>query len=187
MQYVRALAQETIDEIGRADSKAAMLLAGGGILIGTGTSAVLANAGRFSDLPVEIRITLWIALIAAAVGLVFLAVAAYPRTKGEQRSDRMIAYFGDVILAPDPGALRAAIRDSLQVHDEVMVRKLFEVPLHKAGLRSLLALPRGGCRLRHPVSGATLNLAFSERRTALICRCLMFFWSGLFTSASRTI
>jgi hypothetical protein len=127
MQYVRALAQETIDEIGRADSKAAMLLAGGGILIGTGTSAVLANAGRFSDLPVEIRITLWIALIAAAVGLVFLAVAAYPRTKGEQRSDRMIAYFGDVILAPDPGALRAAIRDSLQVHDEVMVRKLFDL------------------------------------------------------------
>ncbi len=124
-EYTRTLVQETIDEIGRADSKAAMLLAGGGILIGTGTSAVVADAGRLSHLSTDVRVTLWIALVAAVAGLVFLAMAAYPRTGREQRPGGAIAYFGDVMQASDPGALRAAIRDSLPVHEEVIVQKLF--------------------------------------------------------------
>src|SRR5215475_7703229 len=38
VEYARLLVRETSDEIGRADSKAALLLAGGGVLVGTGTS-----------------------------------------------------------------------------------------------------------------------------------------------------
>jgi hypothetical protein len=125
LEYTRALVRETSDEIGRADSKAAMLLAGGGVLVGTGTSAAVADAARLSHLSAEVRITLWIAVIAVAVALVFLAMAAYPRTRNERRAQGAIAYFGDVMRAPDLGALRAAIADSVSTHEELIAQKLF--------------------------------------------------------------
>ena len=124
-EYARTLVRETSDEIGRADSKAAMLLAGGGVLVGTGTSAAVADAARLSHLPADVRITLWVAVVAVAVALVFLAMAAYPRTRTERRSQGAIAYFGDVLRTPDPGALRAAIADSVSAHEELIVQKLF--------------------------------------------------------------
>ena len=125
LEYARALVRETSDEIGRADSKAAMLLGGGGVLVGTGTSAAVADAARLSRLSADVRIMLWIAVIAVAVALVFLAMATYPRTRNERRSKGAIAYFGDVLRVSDPGALRAALADSVSAHEELIVQKLF--------------------------------------------------------------
>jgi pycsar effector protein len=91
------LLQMTMDEITRADAKAATLLAG--VLAASGAALAAIVATRGSAFTVSLTAsTLWTAGIAAAAGAVAaLLVAIYPRIGKRWISARHISYFGDVV------------------------------------------------------------------------------------------
>ncbi|MFI5269400.1 MAG: Pycsar system effector family protein [Chloroflexota bacterium] len=91
------LLQMTMDEITRADAKAATLLAGILSAGGAALAAVVATHGR-SFTASSAASALWSFGIAAAVGAIAaLLVALYPRAGQRWVSARHIGYFGDVV------------------------------------------------------------------------------------------
>jgi len=91
------LLQMTMDEITRADAKAAALLAGVLAAGGAALAAVIATRGSAFTVSF-VASTLWSLGIASAVGAVAaLLTAIYPRVGRSGISTRHISYFGDVV------------------------------------------------------------------------------------------
>ncbi|WP_150129254.1 Pycsar system effector family protein [Microcella alkaliphila] len=92
---------ESREELARADGKASILLAAASLIAGVVLSAILAGDWQPGDLNLCSQIAWWAGILSAAVGIVALATAVYPRTKYRgARPPSVIAYFGDVAMTP---------------------------------------------------------------------------------------
>lgn len=110
ISYVDRLLTETREEIGRADQKAAILLAATGVAV---TVLVGLLAGRWSPahLPAGIQWLWWLGVLALAAAIVFLAAAVMPRIS--HRGDpSTVTYFGHVVRLTDRSRLIEHLRRS---------------------------------------------------------------------------
>ena len=85
-EHARMLLNATITEIGRADTKAAILMTGSGLVLGTGASVLVAEASRLSHLHARIAVPLLIAIASAVAALISLGAAAYLAAPDRVRS-----------------------------------------------------------------------------------------------------
>lgn len=121
VEYARELVLATVAEIGRAESKAATILAGGGVLAAAGTSAAVSNAGHLSHLPVHLLIPVCIAVGSLAAALVSLGAATYPRIKASRGA---ITYFADVVHISNTAELKTAIAASVATNEDTVLVQL---------------------------------------------------------------
>jgi hypothetical protein len=113
VELARGLTQVTRDEIGRADNKAAVLLAGVLAVVGFVASSVLAGQWSPFRLASAAQVLWWLATAAVAIGLTLLCACLYPtvRRRGRDRAGReVVGYFGHVNAHGSGGELVAALR-----------------------------------------------------------------------------
>ena len=105
---------DTREELARADSKAALLLAATGVVVG----ALLAGlfGGRWTPFELNSRIAWlwWLGVAAAAAGIFSTAAAVYPRLRprGTPPPPGAPTYFGDVTAYRDIDAFRQAVEQA---------------------------------------------------------------------------
>jgi hypothetical protein len=82
--YVRRLLDETREEVSRADTKASIVLAGGGIVVGILLTGLVTGDVSIAGERWHVGLLAWLAgaLLVGGVGL--LGAAVYPRTGGAQ-------------------------------------------------------------------------------------------------------
>jgi hypothetical protein len=109
--YLEDLLDNTREELARADSKAALLLAATGVVVGALLAGLFAGKWTPFDLDSRIEWLWWLGVCAAAAGIFSIAGAVYPRLRprGAPPPPGAPAYFGDVIKYKDIDAFRQAI------------------------------------------------------------------------------
>lgn len=121
------------DELDRAESKAAILLAGLGVVVGVLLTSIVERDYRINFGAVELVSALAVILLLSAVACFGLAI--YPRLYGSKRiTPDKSYYFGDFASADGPGAKIAllpssavedveALSDSIAQISRILVRK----------------------------------------------------------------
>lgn len=115
-QQVEALAErllgESREELVRADSKAATLLAAFGLLTGIVLTALF--AGKFSpqQLTPAAQLSWWLGCAAVGLALLTLGRAIYP-TLDHEAAEGPVSYFGH-IAGKDAAAVEAALRRQIE-------------------------------------------------------------------------
>jgi len=129
-RYAAALLAEAREEIGRADSKASILLAASGVAAGALLAGIVGGSWSPSGLGPAIQAVWWSGVVAAAAGVWNLAAAIYPRTRrvGTARTGH-IEYFGDILAFGDPDALMAALRRECAAGIEPVADQLRQISL----------------------------------------------------------
>lgn len=116
------LLAETREEIARADGKAQILLAVSGVVIGVVLGGAISGDWSPSDLSACAELVWWIGVSAAALGLLGLGYAVFPRLL--TADDGRITYFEEVLRYEDCSALSEGLaaeavrgdRDVEQLH-----------------------------------------------------------------------
>jgi Family of unknown function (DUF5706) len=145
--YLVDLLKDTREELARADSKAALLLAASGVAIGALLAGLLSGKWTPFDLNYRIEWAWWLGVGSTAVGIFSIAAAVYPRHihRGEASPPEMIAYYGDVVACKDIEQFRRIIEKSPS-RERRLVNQIFllsQVVQHKyvllrRGMRLLL-------------------------------------------------
>jgi MFS family permease len=108
--YLADLLEDTREELTRADSKAALLLAATGVAVGALLAGLL--GGRWSPFTLDNRVEWiwWLGVAFAASGIFWMAAAVYPRIhrRGALHPE-VPAFYGDVARYADIDAFRQAI------------------------------------------------------------------------------
>jgi len=118
--FVSELLRDTREEVARADSKASLLLASSGVVVGALLAGLI--AGRWSPFELNNRIEWmwWLAAGLAAAGLIALGSAVWPRfARRNSPRPSVPSYFGDVATFSDSDALLTAL---LKSSDEGLTR-----------------------------------------------------------------
>lgn len=111
--YVRRLLEETREEVIRADSKASLLLAGAGIVVGILASGPISGDVSFGERGAFIELLVYMAGLALLTGVVLVGCAVYPRL-GSAEPGRA-RWFGEVHQYDgDQQALAAAVQFETQ-------------------------------------------------------------------------
>lgn len=106
------LLAESREELERADSKAAMLLASFSVLVGVVVAGLLAGKFKPADLHCAGEPVWWVGCGAVAAALIALACAIYPTLRhGEDRGP--ITYFGHA-AGKDATAIEAALKRQVE-------------------------------------------------------------------------
>lgn len=107
-KLVADLLRESREELGRADSKAAMLLAAFSLLVGVVVSGMFAGEFRPIDLHCVGAVVWWMGCVVVGVSLVALARAIYP-TLRHGEAEGPITYFGHA-AGKDLTAIEATLK-----------------------------------------------------------------------------
>jgi len=110
IEYLTDLLEDTREELGRADAKAALLLAAAGVAVGALLAGLL--NGRWVPFALDNRIEWlwWLGVAATAAGIYSVAAAVYPRIQRSTDSNpETLAYYGDVAAYEDIGSFRKAL------------------------------------------------------------------------------
>jgi hypothetical protein len=102
------LLAEAREELVRADSKAAMLLAAFGVVVGVVVAGLVAGDFRPNDLGCVWEVIWWCGCVVLAAALVALARAIYPALTHPE-ADGSISYFGHAAAKSDATALQKAL------------------------------------------------------------------------------
>lgn len=142
LEYARALLVSSREELVRADTKAALLLAASGIAIGALLNGLLGGKWSPSDLNSWVEWLWWLGIASTVVAIVSLASAIYPRTKRFGVKPSLVAYYGDVVLlsreelaatimAATPAKINSALFDQIYQVSLIVSRKykLFRIAL----------------------------------------------------------
>jgi hypothetical protein len=108
-EYTRQILTETREELTRADSKASLLFAVFGVVLGALLAGLISQRWQPADLAAGATVVFWLGTALAALGAASLGWAVWPRVNHEQ-ADGPASYFGDVVAY---GADRAALRAGL--------------------------------------------------------------------------
>jgi Family of unknown function (DUF5706) len=111
--YLEDLLEDTREELTRADSKAALLLAASGVAAGALLAGLL--GGKWTPFALDNRIEWlwWLGVGSAASGILSIAAAVYPRIhRGEVPNPGAPAYYGDVATFRDVAAFGQAVEQS---------------------------------------------------------------------------
>ena len=144
--YLADLLAETREELTRADSKAALLLAASGVVIGALLAGLFGGKWTPFDLNSKIEWLWWLGVTSAAFGVFSIAAVVYPRIRrhGAVHSGAP-AYYGDVAAYENIDAFRRAI-EKVPSSRERLVDQVFVLSgtvqrkyvLLRRGLRGLL-------------------------------------------------
>jgi len=121
IEYLTDLLEDTREELGRADAKAALLLAGAGVAVGALLAGLL--NGRWVPFALDNRIEWlwWLGVASTAAGIYSIAAAVYPRIQRSPGSDPgTLAYYGDVAAYKDIDSFRRAIEQPLDPRKRLM-------------------------------------------------------------------
>ena len=145
--YLADLLKDTREELARADSKAALLLAGTGVVVGAVLAGLL--GGRWTPFSLDNRVEWiwWLGVGSAAAGIFSIAAAVYPRIHRPNflHPPPIPSYFGDVVAYRDIQMFRQAV-DQAPSRQERLIDQTFTVSrivqrkyvLLRRGLRFLL-------------------------------------------------
>jgi MFS family permease len=146
VSYLADLLAETREELTRADSKAALLLAASGVVIGALLAGLFGSKWTPFDLNNKIEWLWWLGVASAAFGVFSIAAAVYPRVRRHGTVHPGVpSYYGDVAAYENIDAFRRAIekvpRSRERLIDQIFV--LSSMVQHKylllrQGLRCLL-------------------------------------------------
>lgn len=146
ISYLSDLLEDTRDELSRVDSKAALLLAGAGVVAGALLAGLLNGKWTPFSLNDRVEWLWWLGVGAASGGILSIAAAVYPYT-GRPVAAHAGAptYYGDVAAYKDIETFRQAIADAPNTHDRLvdqtfqlskLVRRKYQLLRH--GLHLLL-------------------------------------------------
>lgn len=111
IEYIKVLLGDAREELSRADSKSALLLAAAGVVVGALLGGML--GGKWNPLEIDggIQWLWWLGVAAAAMGIGSIAAAVYPRIRrsGIVRPAAP-AYYGDVAQYKDVREFQDAIK-----------------------------------------------------------------------------
>jgi hypothetical protein len=99
-KYVISMIAHTREDIGRADTKASILLAALGVVGGSLTSAVLARSWSPDDFDIRVSWLWWASVGIFATALGALGYALYPRMRNPKGKAKAMTFFGDVLDIP---------------------------------------------------------------------------------------
>jgi hypothetical protein len=108
--YLTDLLKDAREELGRADSKAALLLAATGVAVGALLAGLL--GGQWTPLHLDERVEWiwWLGVASAAAGIFSIAAAVYPRIRRRGApSPGTPTYYGDVAKYSDIDEFRRAV------------------------------------------------------------------------------
>lgn len=96
-EYAYKLLANTREELVRADAKAALLLATGGIAGSALLNGLLGGRWTPFQLVNSVEWLWWIGLLSAVGAVLSLACGVYPRTRGKGIRPELASYYGDVV------------------------------------------------------------------------------------------
>ena len=144
--YLADLLEDTREELTRADSKAALLLAATGVAAGALLAGLL--GGRWTPFSLDNRVEWiwWIGVCAAGAGILSIAAAVYPRIRLRSAPNpEAPAYYGDVAAYDSLEAFRRAVEqapdpEARLVDQTFLVARIVQTKyvLLRRGLRFLL-------------------------------------------------
>lgn len=110
VDYLTDLLDDTREELTRADSKAALLLAAAGVIVGALIAGLLNGRWTPSELDNRVEWVWWVGVAAAASGILSIAAAIYPRIRrrGAPRPG-VPTYYGDIAAYENIDSFRLAI------------------------------------------------------------------------------
>ena len=111
-ERLESMLEEAREELTRADNKASILLAGGGVAVGALMAALLAGDWSPTLLSSSARYFWWLSVALLAVALALLGLAVFPTTLPPSRSDRPIAYYADVVRVGRDDLIDALAKES---------------------------------------------------------------------------
>jgi hypothetical protein len=82
--YVRRLLDETREEVVRSDTKASIVLAGAGIVLGILLTGFVTGDVSLSGERWFVAVLVWVAGVALTGGVLLVGLAVYPRTRGAE-------------------------------------------------------------------------------------------------------
>jgi Family of unknown function (DUF5706) len=123
LQYIENMIAATREELVRAESKAALLVAASGVGISALVASLVGSRWTPFRLHNAVEWLWWAGLASASGGVVLLGNAVYPRL---ERSRSAIVYFRDVVLTPR-SELTAKLEDSAQLGGEQLVEQLLQL------------------------------------------------------------
>ena len=111
LEHARHFLAEAREELSRAESKAAVLLAAQGVVVGALLAALMTR--RWT--PFELRDgvvewTWWLGIVCLVFAVVCLAAAVWPKIGSSDSAKRRPAFFGDFARFEDAQKLAAALR-----------------------------------------------------------------------------
>lgn len=111
-------------ELERADSKAAILLAGCGVVIAALLHCTIDGKGDTGSLPDTVQWLWWTGTAGIGAGIIALGRAIFPRKKRRHDPTRLITYYGDV------AATRRTVLESRLARDVEDIRAITNDQLH---------------------------------------------------------
>lgn len=106
--YVRQVLDETREEVSRADTKASIVLAAAGVVVGILLTGFASGDVSLQDQRWYVGVLVWIAGVTLVAGVAVLGSAVYPRTKGAEPGHAR--WFGEIAqFGGDEEALADAI------------------------------------------------------------------------------
>jgi hypothetical protein len=111
------------DELNRADSKASLLLAAVGVIIGALLGGISSSRWTPMSLGAGEQALWWAGVVAAAVGVLLISASVYPRIRlrATPRSGSP-SYYADVAAYPDVDAFRHAIGEAPDVRERLLTQ-----------------------------------------------------------------
>jgi hypothetical protein len=108
--YLASLLTDARDELNRADSKASLMLAAIGVIIGALIAGLAGSKWTPMTLDASAQAVWWAGVAAAAAGVFWIAASVYPHIQqAKTPHPRSPAYYGDVATYEDVDAFRDAI------------------------------------------------------------------------------
>lgn len=125
--YLADLLADTREELTRADSKAALLLAATGVVIGALLAGLLNRQWTPFNLDYKVEWIWWVGVGCAAAGTFSIAAAVYPRTHRRGAPHPGVpAYYGDVAAYEDISQFRRAIQSPPNA-EERLADQVFQI------------------------------------------------------------
>jgi len=147
VSYLKELLAETREELNRVDSKAALLLAGSGVIIGALLAGLFGGRWTPFELNSKIEWLWWLGIALAAAGVFSIAAAVYPTIHtSEVPRPGTPSYYGDVAAYKDVDAFRRSLEEKPPEPRDRLIDQTFVLSnvvrrkyvLLRRGLRCLL-------------------------------------------------
>lgn len=130
--HAQNLLRATRDELDRAESKAAIMLAGCGVGAGAVVNIVLGGAYQSGGTLHGLHWLWWLALAGVVLGLGFLGRAIYPRTERRGGPSVLLTYYGDVVATP-----RSSVQTRLARNRQDALAVTVDQLCHVAGIAAV--------------------------------------------------
>jgi MFS family permease len=159
LSYLADLLADTREELTRADSKASLLLAAAGVILGALIAGLAGSNWTPLDLDSRIQWIWWLGVAAAAAGVLAIAASVYPRIYQPRIPHPGVpTYYGDVAAYRSVEAFRNSIGE-VPLPKERLINQAFV--LARIVQRKYVLLRRGLCCLLLAISACTLAVVIN--------------------------